>query len=73
MAKHIHIHLRGHKIKDADFRSVMNNPKGRALIEQLEDVVSSMEGKNDARLAAIKKNLVDRLKSEFGYTWKDSH
>lgn len=78
MAIHIHLPAKrkttgDRKTKDATFREVLNDPDGKAIIEQLEEITGSLRRKggkgSDPRLEKIAENLVRQLKTKFGYNY----
>ena len=55
------------KIKNT-FTAVLNDPQGRALIDQIEELTNATE----PRLKAIRKRLIAQLKKDFGVAWIES-
>lgn len=47
------------------FIEVLENEKGRELIDQIEKLI----GENEIRLVAIRERLIKQLKDEFGYEY----
>lgn len=53
------------------FIQVLNNPEGRSLVDQIEDVQCSLRAypKGDRVLEDILTHLIDRLWAEFGFQY----
>ena len=54
------------------FIDILNNPESRHLVEQIEDILSSLDSypEGDAILEEIRDNLITQLETDFGFTYQ---
>jgi hypothetical protein len=56
--------------EESTLKAVLNDPEGRYLVDQIEDVLGSLRGKDgDPGLERILANLVDELEQKLGYRY----
>jgi hypothetical protein len=52
------------------FIDVLNDPEGRSLVDQIEDVLSSLKSQPDnPALKRIRDKLIDELEQKTGYRY----
>lgn len=61
--------------KPASFIDVLNNPRGREMVNGIEDTLSSLRRYNgkEPTLQRILSNQVKELKSQFGFEYKHDY
>ncbi len=52
-----------------NFIQVLNDPEGKQIVEQLEDISVSLRGRTDAELERIQTVLIDELWAKFGFQY----
>ena len=59
-------------VRKHTFIEVLNNPKGRKIIESIEEIDEELSrNPKDKILPPIRKRLVRDLKRKFNYTYRD--
>ncbi len=51
------------------FTQVLNNPAARSLVDQIEDLNGSLDGKTDQWLEDIRTRLIDELYALTGFQY----
>ena len=55
---------------EATLIDVLNNPEGRELVDAIEDLNGSLDGKEDATLEEIRADKIAELRDRFGFEWR---
>ena len=56
--------------KSKTLTEVLNNPEGKKIVNDIEDILSSLKGKKDPDMVKVLHSQVDKLKDKFGFSYK---